>query len=364
MLLPPVEAGDIVTVDYTAPTGEGVGRVQDAAGNAASSFSEQVVTNNTPGTTAPALETATVNGASLALTYNEDLDTGSTPAQSAYSVTMGSNPAATPSDLAISGRTVALTLATAAAQGDTVTVSYTAPGSNPVQDAASNVAASFTDQTVTDQTVTNQIGDSSAGNTSRDEESNESDTPEAPTHLQVIPHSTGQLSATWSAPAAGAAPTGYTVQWKSASDDWDTIEAVSEADVTTTSYVITGLTDSTVYSVRVLATNDSGDSEPSAEVTATPQETTPPSVASAAVDGAELTITFNETLQENAAPGVSAFDVTAAGSDRAVEMVTLSGAGVSLTLATPVIADNVVTVDYTAPSDESATPPHPSPIRA
>ncbi len=340
MLLPPVEAGDIVTVDYTAPTGEGVGRVQDAAGNAATSFSGQVVTNNTLDTTATALETATVNGASLALTYNEDLHTDSTPAQSAYSVTMGSNPAATPSDLAISGRTVALTLATAAAQGDTVTVSYTAPGSNPVQDAASNVAASFTDQT-----VTNQTGDSSAGNTSRDEESNESDTPEAPTHLQVIPHSTGQLSATWSAPAAGAAPTGYTVQWKSASDDWDTTEDMSQADATKTSYVITGLTDGTVYTVRVLATNDSGDSEPSAEVTATPQETTPPSVASAAVDGAELTITFNETLQENAAPGVSAFDVTAAGSDRAVEMVTLSGAGVSLTLATPVIAYNVVTVD-------------------
>ncbi len=350
MLSPPVEARDIVTVDYTASTGEGVGRVQDAAGNAATSFSRQVVTNNTPDTTAPALEAATVNGASLALAYNEDLDTDSTPAQSAYSVTVGSNSVASPSTVVINGSTVNLTLVSTATSDDTVTVSYTAPSSNPVQDAASNVAASFTDQT-----VTNQTGDGSAGNSSRDEGSSEGDVPEAPTHLQVVPHSSGKLSATWTAPAAGTAPTGYTIQWKSASNDWDPTEDVSQADATKTSYVIDGLMDGVEYTVRVVATNDSGDGEPSGEVTATPRETTPPSVTSASVDGAELTITFNETLQENAAPGTSAFYVTAAGSNRAVEMVTLSGAAASLTLATPVIAGNVVTVDYTAPTDESAT---------
>ncbi len=152
MLSPPVEAGDIVTVDYTVSTGEGVGRVQDAAGNAATSFSGQAVTNNTPDTTAPALETATVNGVSLAVAYNEDLDTDSTPAQSAYSVTVGSNPAASPSTVVINGSTVTLTLVSTATSDDTVTVSYTAPSSNPVQDAASNVAASFTDQSVTNNT--------------------------------------------------------------------------------------------------------------------------------------------------------------------------------------------------------------------
>ena len=43
----PVEAEDVVTLDYTAPTGEGAGRVQDVAGNPAASFSGQAVTNNT-----------------------------------------------------------------------------------------------------------------------------------------------------------------------------------------------------------------------------------------------------------------------------------------------------------------------------
>ena len=43
----PVEAGDTVTVDYTVPTGESEGKVQDPAGNAASSFTGQQVTNDT-----------------------------------------------------------------------------------------------------------------------------------------------------------------------------------------------------------------------------------------------------------------------------------------------------------------------------
>ena len=43
----PVEAGDTVTVDYTVPTGESEGKLQDPAGNAASSFTGQQVTNDT-----------------------------------------------------------------------------------------------------------------------------------------------------------------------------------------------------------------------------------------------------------------------------------------------------------------------------
>ena len=47
LLSTPVEAGDTVTVDYTVPTGESEGKLQDPAGNAASSFTAQQVTNDT-----------------------------------------------------------------------------------------------------------------------------------------------------------------------------------------------------------------------------------------------------------------------------------------------------------------------------
>ena len=100
----------------------------------------------------PTLDAATVDGLSLVLTYDEDLDENSVPDQSAYSVTVGSNSAAQPSGVDISGKTVTLTLATAASAGDTVTLTYTVPGSNPVQDLAGNDAGALTDQSVTNNT--------------------------------------------------------------------------------------------------------------------------------------------------------------------------------------------------------------------
>ena len=84
---------------------------------------------------------------------------------------------------------------------------------------------------------------------------------------------TGGLSVSWNARSAGATPTSYKVQWKASSDSWAVQDSVSEAIISATStlaYTITELTDGTEYSVRVIATNASGDSPPSTEVAATP----------------------------------------------------------------------------------------------
>ena len=57
------------------------------------------------------------------------------------------------------------------------------------------------------------------------------------------------------------------MQWKESTASWETAAAVTEATVTTTSHAITGLTAGTAYTVRVVATNNVGDSSPSLEVT-------------------------------------------------------------------------------------------------
>ena len=68
-----------------------------------------------------------------------------------------------------------------------------------------------------------------------------------------------RLDVSWSAPAAnGSAITGYTVQWTSSSEPWDSTSP--ELTVTGTSAAITGLTNGTTYFVRVRATNGLGDS--------------------------------------------------------------------------------------------------------
>ncbi len=101
---------------------------------------------------APTLVVATVDGTSLALIYSEALDTGSVPAPSAYSVVVGSATGVAPSSVAVVGAKVKLTLSSAPTSSDTVTVTYTKPGTNPLQDLAGNDAANLSARAVTNNT--------------------------------------------------------------------------------------------------------------------------------------------------------------------------------------------------------------------
>ena len=110
-------------------------------------------------TIAPTLVVATVDGTSMALIYSEALDTGSVPATSAYSVVVGSATGVAPSSVAVVGAKVKLTLSTAAPSSDTVTVTYTKPGTNPLQDLAGNDAVALSARAVTNNTgaTNNQV---------------------------------------------------------------------------------------------------------------------------------------------------------------------------------------------------------------
>ncbi len=113
--------------------------------------------------------------------------------------------------------------------------------------------------------------------------------PDAPPDLSGSLGDPGELDLSWSTPAVcdftvvfdcwldlnrtfsvgdgGSDITGYTVQWKLASGSWGVASHVSEADVTTTSYTVTGLSASNTYTLRVLARNIVGAGTPSTEVT-------------------------------------------------------------------------------------------------
>ena len=92
--------------------------------------------------------------------------------------------------------------------------------------------------------------------------------PGAPQSLAVERGGTGELVVSWEEPDSdgGSAVTGYTVQWKEATGNWDITVDVSEATTTDTSYTIGSLSLGTDYSVRVIATNSVGDGPPSVEV--------------------------------------------------------------------------------------------------
>ena len=100
--------------------------------------------------------------------------------------------------------------------------------------------------------------------------------PEAPA-APTLADGYAQLAVSWNeAVTTGReAVTSYKVQWKSGDEAYNasnqkTVIAPSEEAAVPTEYVITGLTNDTPYTVRVIATNDAGDSLPSAEATEMP----------------------------------------------------------------------------------------------
>ena len=111
-----------------------------------------VVDNTAPDTTAPEVVSATANGSTLVLTYNEPLDAASIPAAGDFAVTAAGSPI-TVNRVRVAGSTVTLTPATAVQAGQTVTLGYT-PGATPIQDAAGNDAAGLSRRTVTNNTDT------------------------------------------------------------------------------------------------------------------------------------------------------------------------------------------------------------------
>ena len=209
------------------------------------------------------------------------------------------------------------------------------------------VKVSFRDDKNNPETLTSEATAAVAAETA---------TPDAPQSLNVSLDDTGTLDVSWEAPASdgGSAITGYKVQWKRAADSWDTPADVFEATVSRTTHTITGLTDGVEYTVRAIAVNDVGDGPPSDEATGTPRETTPPELSTATVDGAALTLTYDEDLDENSEPSADAFSVTVGGLERAVDGVSVSGSSVILTLGSAVTAADTVTVTYTVPTDAAA----------
>ena len=149
-----------VTVSYAKPASGVDNTLQDAAGNEVRGFSDQPVANALD-TTTPTFHSAAVNGSTLTVTFDENLDKGS-PAGGAFVVSatpQGGTTRTIPGTgaAAIAGDRATVTLAEAVAQGETVVVSYARPAVNPVRDVAGNDAASFTPEP-----VTNVTGDTTA----------------------------------------------------------------------------------------------------------------------------------------------------------------------------------------------------------
>ena len=109
-------------------------------------------------TSVPTVSSATVDGATLILTFSEGLTETPLPAVTTFAVTAGGNQRGVDS-LAISGSTLTLTLASAMTSSEQVSISYTVPSDAAaarLKDLSDNSVASFAAQAVTNNTAAAQ----------------------------------------------------------------------------------------------------------------------------------------------------------------------------------------------------------------
>ena len=152
-LASPTAEGESVTVDYTAGTNRL--RFADGTGEPGQSFSGQAVANFTG--EVPALSSATVNGGTLTLTYDEALDEASVPAAGDFTVTVD-GAAWTVDGVDVDGSAVELTLDPAVSAGEAVTVGYEA-GTNPIRGALAHDAVRFDAADFSGRAVVNESPD-------------------------------------------------------------------------------------------------------------------------------------------------------------------------------------------------------------
>ena len=344
----PVAYGNTVTVAYNKPS---TNPLQTPAGGQAASLSAQSVTNRIAAPPAPAVpvyvSSEIKDGAPsiLEMTYNLSL-ANIVPAASSFSVQVNSA-ARSVSSVSVSGTKVLLTLSSPVAYGNTVTVAYNKPSTNPLQTPAGGQAA-----TISAQSVTNRIA-----------------APPPPPAVPVYVSSeikngapsviemSYNLSLASIIPAASA----FTVRVNS------TARSVSSVSVSGTKVMLTlsspaayGNTVTVAYtkpSTNPLQTAAGGQAATiSAQsvtnrIAAPPPPPAPVYVSSVVENTAPsvIEITYNLALA-NIVPAVSAFTVQVNSTTRSISTVSVSGTKVLLSLAIPVAYGNTVTVAYTKPS--------------
>ena len=307
--------------------------------------------------TAPALSSASVNGATLTLTYGEALDPSSRPAASDFTVA-GGNSARTVSNVAVSGQAVTLTLDPAVEHGETgIRVSYR-PGTNPIQDAAGNDALGLSNER-----VTNNTGDTTAPTvrtvaiTSRPERNatyaagKEIEVTVTFSETVVVTGTPGlrlnaggvSRTAAYRSGTGAAAVFVYMVADGESDADGVSIDA--------NSLTLNGGRIRDGANNNALLTHDGLAANAGHKV-----DGVKPALAAsggAVVNGATLTLTYDEALDGSSTPVALAFTVNVEGAQRRVSRVAVSGTAVTLTLESEVGVGQAVRLTYRAPGANS-----------
>lgn len=306
-LAPAVVAGQVVTVSYAIPGG---GRVQDVAGNAAAALSGGSVTNTTPGGAGGATLP------SLVPTADGHRDTtiqviGTTAAFDALNEGVGA------ADTTTYVQNVRRTNGSAFVDVADMPADFTA---------MSTLAITIRGRTTN---VSNDQTRLFAQLFAADESS--------PMSAEVLV-ATNPGTSRWTTVADvpfSALASGSRTAWNGARLRlrW--------------AYTQVGTADSTQLRVSVAELHGTYSAAPPPPPA---PDTRAPVLVASSVNGSRLALTYDEALDPASTPAPGDYAVVVAGLPRSVTAVSISGSGVSLTLATPVVSGDAVTVSYAIPA--------------
>ena len=348
-------------------------RIGAANGWTAADAGDKVsVSLRAPDWTAPTLSTATppaVDGRFLVLTFDEALDADSVPAASAFTVAVDSA-SRTVSSVAPSGRTATLRLAEATVAGETVTVSYAKPASNPFKDPSGNEVADFDDRPVTNNSAAcpsgqpddafwtacltlghisgSYVGFSGVSGSARGALSDPMFT------RGNASYEFDYLSRSWV--FGGTVRLSFTADPGAALGRW-ILQIGSDVHWLSAAEPVFGAIDAHSYSapsVRGWTAADAGDK---VSVSLRLSDNTPPALDSAAVEAKSLVLIFDEDLDTDSELAASAFTVEVNKVSRTVSSAATRGKRATLTLAEAVIGGETVTVSYAKPASNPLQDP-------
>lgn len=350
-------ASPIVQLSYTLPT-DTSRAIQDAAGNRALATDASGITlSHSLDSVAPTLSTgsnavaAVERGAKqIRLTFTEALQAGSLPDASSLmvNVSSGGNTRSVPvSGLKLSNTVLELTLAESISDAQAgLRVRYTPPSSGPsLRDWADNAVAAFDRSVATvDAVAPSLVSSRFTASTQLELTFNEA--------LGTL----GPDKSTWSLSANGGTvlkPTSSSVSGSKLTLNFDT--AIQTGQAATLSYTAPA-NDPTVLN---LALQDSTGND-SASFSRAP-DTTAPSLVSAttSANGLQILLNYNEALLGSDSAGSPVIPAVSAsafkaykgnGAEVAVSSVTISGSQVQLTLASPILPSETLSLFYTAPA--------------
>ena len=293
---------------------------------------------------------AVVDGTTLTLTYDESLDGSSTPVPGDFTVSGGDRARAV-TGVRVNGSAVELTLDVGTEHGEAgIQVSYT-PGTNPIRDVPGNAAEALSREPVTNDTpdTTAPTVESLAitSNPGSDQTYAEGDEIEVTVRFSetVVVTGTPQMRLR----------VGSRTRTASYDSGTGTVEVVFGYEVDEGEEDTDGVSiEANRLSLNGGTIEDAADNpadlahEAVAAQAGHKVDGVRPVFVSAAVDGASLTLTYGEALDEGSRPAPGDFTVQVDGTARSVSGVSVSGSVVILTL-NPAVAhgDTGIRVSYT-----------------